>query len=72
MPRKPTHLIPDIIAALREHGSVGAAATHLGVTRQALHGLVARTPELRRVVARLAAGQRKRCPTCRGRGTVAA
>lgn len=64
--------MPDIIAALRAHGSVAAAAEHLGVTRQALHGLAARTPELARVVARLDAGRRKRCPTCRGRGTVAA
>lgn len=73
MPRRPTHPLPVIADAIRAaHGNLAGAARALGVTRQALSELVARTPGLARVAAQAVRARRKRCPTCRGRGTVAA
>lgn len=73
MPRPPLHPLPDIAAAIRAaHGNLAGAARSLGVSRQSLAALVGRTPELATVAERAGRGQRRRCPTCRGRGTVAA
>ena len=53
-------------------GNLAEAARALGVSRQSLHRLVRDTPALDTALRQAVKMNRKRCPTCAGRGTVAA